>query len=63
MVPVNLIAAIQGVGFDYGMSPKEIAEGLVEGARTLWEKEATVEIRGSVNQQSSRDGLTKDAGQ
>lgn len=43
MVPVNLIAAIQDVGFDYGMSPKEVAERVVEGAETLYEKEVTVE--------------------
>jgi len=46
MVPVNLIAAIQGVGFDYGMSPKQIAERVVEGADTLWERQTTVELSG-----------------
>ena len=43
MVPVNLIAAIQEVGFDYGMSPKEIAERVVEGAETIEEKRITVD--------------------
>jgi hypothetical protein len=42
MIPVNLIAAIQGVGFDYGMSPKKIAESVVEGHQVLWEDEKTV---------------------
>ena len=42
MVPVNLIAAIQDVGFDYGLSPKEVAERVVEGAETLYEQEITV---------------------
>jgi hypothetical protein len=46
MVPVNLIAAIQGVGFDYGMSPKQIAERIVEGADLLWERDLTVDLSG-----------------
>jgi len=36
MVPVNLIAAIQSVGFDYGMSAKEIADNVVDGAHTVF---------------------------
>ncbi|MCA8927533.1 MAG: hypothetical protein KDC18_05635 [Alphaproteobacteria bacterium] len=36
MVPVNLIAAIQGVGFDYGMSAREIADNVVAGAHTVF---------------------------
>ena len=38
MVPVNLINAIKGVGFDYSMSPREIADRIVEGHLTLWER-------------------------
>ena len=44
MVPVNLIDAIKGVGFDYGMSPKLIADRVVAGAITVWEKDAVVKI-------------------
>lgn len=36
MVPVNLIAEIQHVGFDYGMSAKEIADKVVAGAHTVF---------------------------
>jgi hypothetical protein len=36
MVPVNLLAAIQGVGFDYGMSAKQIADRVVAGAHTVF---------------------------
>lgn len=36
MVPVNLVAAIQGVGFDYGMSAREIADNVVAGAHTVF---------------------------
>ena len=38
MVPVNLITAVQRVGFDYGMSAKDVADAVVEGADILWEK-------------------------
>ena len=42
MIPVNLVNAIKGVGFDYGMSPRDIAEGVVAGHHVLWER--TVDI-------------------
>ena len=37
MVPVNLINEIKGVGFDYFMSAREVAEKVVEGHLVLWE--------------------------
>ena len=43
MVPVNLIHEIQGVGFDYYMSPLEIATAVVDGALVLYDRE--VELR------------------
>ncbi len=43
MVPVNLIHEIQGVGFDYYMSPRAVADGVVNGAQTVWERR--VELR------------------
>ena len=39
MIPVNLIPEIQGVGFDYFMSPREVATRVVEGAQTLWDRD------------------------
>lgn len=45
MVPVNLIAAIQGAGFDYGMSPAQIAREVVRGSSVLWSRKSTIEIR------------------
>ena len=36
MIPVNLIHEIKDVGFDYGMSPRQIAEKVVEGHLVLW---------------------------
>ena len=37
MLPVNLIPEIQGVGFDYFMSPRDIAEGIVDGTMVIRE--------------------------
>ena len=31
MVPANLIHEIQAVGFDYGMTPRDVADAVVEG--------------------------------
>jgi len=39
MVPVNLIAEIAQVGFDYDMSPREVARRIVEGHLVLWQKQ------------------------
>ncbi len=44
-VPVNLISAIQGAGFDYGMSPKEIGESIVSGADLIVEKYLKIDTR------------------
>lgn len=38
MVPVNLVGDIAEVGFDYNMSPKSIADGVVERSQTLWNR-------------------------
>lgn len=44
MVPVNLVDAIKDVGFDYGMSPREVADKIVAGHLVLWESK--VELHG-----------------
>ena len=44
MVPVNLVVAIQDVGFDYGMSARAVADALVAGHDILWEREFTFSI-------------------
>lgn len=43
MVPVNLIHEIKDVGFDYYMSPREVATAVVDGAQVLYDR--TVELR------------------
>ena len=45
MVPVNLVREVQGVGFDYGMSPQLVARNLLAGYMTLAER--TVEAPGA----------------
>jgi hypothetical protein len=37
-VPVNLLLAIQDVGFDYGMKASELGKELIAGTQNLWEK-------------------------
>ena len=43
MIPVNLVHEIQGVGFDYFMSPRDIADGVVEGAQVLYDRDVVLE--------------------
>jgi hypothetical protein len=38
MVPVNIIEDIQEVGFDYSLSPREVAKRVVNGSHTLWDR-------------------------
>ena len=44
MVPVNLINAIQSVGFDYFMSPREVADALVKRGDCLWVNDFTINL-------------------
>ena len=44
MVPINLINDIKGVGFDYGMSPRDVAEGVLNGHVTLWERDVVFDV-------------------
>ncbi len=44
MVPVNLIDDIKEVGFDYGMSPRDVAGGVLEGHVTLWERDVVFDV-------------------
>jgi len=42
MVPVNLIHAIEVVGFDYGMTPREVADAIVEGHVIVRERDVNL---------------------
>jgi nitrate/TMAO reductase-like tetraheme cytochrome c subunit len=39
MAPANLVGDIQGRGFDYAMSAREVVDGVAAGYETLWKKE------------------------
>lgn len=45
MVPVNLVHEISSVGFDYGMSARNVADAVVEGHMILYEKQTTICVR------------------
>jgi nitrate/TMAO reductase-like tetraheme cytochrome c subunit len=46
MVPVNLISVIRLVGFDYGLSPREVADAVRNGHVVLYDKTVTVNLDG-----------------
>ena len=48
MVPVNLIAAIAAAGFDYEMSPKAVADQIVAGAETIWQRQLSILPSGEI---------------
>jgi hypothetical protein len=47
MVPINLVHEIKDVGFDYGMSARQVADRVLAGHRVLWERD--LEIDPNVN--------------
>ncbi|MBX2819765.1 MAG: hypothetical protein KTR29_08795 [Rhodothermaceae bacterium] len=48
MIPVNLINEIQDVGFDYYMSPRTVADRVVEGAQILWDVDVDLSNGGAI---------------
>lgn len=44
MVPVNLILEIQDTGFDYQMSPRQVADAVVAGTLTIAERQRSVDL-------------------
>ncbi len=59
MVPVNLIAAIQGAGFDYGMSPKEIADAIVAGSQVIWDRYLKVDVDNGTFEEVARPQVSQ----
>jgi cytochrome c553 len=45
MFPINLITTIQVVGFDYGLSPRAVADAVVAGREVLVEKTLTFDVK------------------
>jgi hypothetical protein len=46
MVPVNLITEIKVVGFDYNMSPRQVADAIRNGQLLLYDKEVKLPLDG-----------------
>ncbi len=44
MIPINLLHEISVVGFDYGMSTREVADAVLAGHLILWEKALEIEV-------------------
>ena len=44
MVPVNLVSAIAVMGFDYNMSPRDVADAVVAGHQVLWTKKRVIDL-------------------
>ena len=45
MVPVNLVNEVKEVGFDYNMTPRDVAAAVVDGHLTIWDRDVTLEGR------------------
>ncbi|MDP6873942.1 MAG: multiheme c-type cytochrome [Alphaproteobacteria bacterium] len=43
--PVNLLVAMQSVGFDYGITPRQAGDALVAGAQVLWQREVVFDVK------------------
>ena len=45
MFPINLISAIQVVGFDYGLSARAVADAVLAGRDVLYEETITIDVK------------------
>ena len=57
--PVNLLAAMQDVGFDYGITPRQAGDALVAGAQLLWEKKLVFDISSAKSASNSRSSAPR----
>ncbi len=46
-VPVNLIIASQKVGFDYGMTPRQLGDKLIADTQVLWSRKLVLGAKGN----------------
>jgi nitrate/TMAO reductase-like tetraheme cytochrome c subunit len=44
MIPINLVAAVQSVGFDFNMSARAVGDAVVAGHEVIWEKNVAFKI-------------------
>ena len=45
MFPINLVTAVQVVGFDYGISPRDVAKAVVDGREVLYEENVKITVK------------------
>ena len=43
--PINLLIAMQSVGFDYGLTPRQAGDALIAGAQILWQREVVFDVK------------------
>ena len=43
-VPINLLVGIQSVGFDYGLTPRQVGDAVIAGAQVLWQRELVFDV-------------------
>jgi len=60
--PVNLLVAMQSVGFDYGLTPRQAGRALVAGAQTLWVRKITFDTKISPAGLSTTSGNNNNSG-
>ena len=58
-VPINLVVAMQSVGFDYGLTPREVGDAYIAGAQVLWERELLFDIEPGNPGQATRQTNTE----
>ena len=63
MVPSNLVHEIEGVGFDYGMSAREVAEKVVDGHVVVRERDVNLSEGGVVGGASPEPRHAESAGE
>ena len=61
-VPVNLLLAMQNVGFDYGMTPRELGDALIAGTQTLWQRDLTFDVESPITPVSDAGTGTQQSG-
>ena len=42
--PINLVNEIKGVGFDYGMTPRQVADAIVATHVVIWDRDLLIEV-------------------
>ena len=59
-VPINLLIGIQGVGFDYGLTPSTLGERLIAGTQVIWQKKITLQSAASNGEPATQPSYLSD---